>query len=130
MTEKNLLYRKKIIKHLYFSNMLSCADLSDKIHKSLPVTAKLLSNLIEDGWVIETGFAASTGGRRPVMYSLKPDILYVVSVAMDQLITRICVMDMHNRHVTTTELFDLPLQKNPNALATLAEKIDEVVKKS
>ena len=46
--------------------MLSCADLSDKIHKSLPVTAKLLSKLIEDGWVIETGFAASTGGRRPV----------------------------------------------------------------
>jgi predicted NBD/HSP70 family sugar kinase len=130
MTEKNQLYRKKIIKHLYFSNMLSCADLSDKIHKSLPVTAKLLSKLIEDGWVIETGFAVSTGGRRPVMYSLKPDILYVVSVAMDQLITRICVMDMHNRNVTATELFDLPLQKNPNALVTLAEKIDEVVKRS
>jgi len=110
--------------------MLSCADLSDKIHKSLPVTAKLLSKLIEEGWVIETGFAASTGGRRPVMYSLKPDILYVVSVAMDQLITRICIMDMHNRSVTATELFELPLPKNPNALATLAEKIDEVVKRS
>ena len=110
--------------------MLSCADLSDKIHKSLPVTAKLLSKLIEEGWVIETGFAASTGGRRPVMYSLKPDILYVVSVAMDQLITRICIMDMHNRNVTATELFELPLRKNPNALATLAEKIDDVIKKS
>jgi glucokinase-like ROK family protein len=130
MTEKNQLYRKKIIKHLYFSNMLSCADLSDKIHKSLPVTAKLLSNLIEDKWVIETGFAASTGGRRPVMYSLKPDILYVVSVAMDQLITRICVMDMNNSNVTAIELFELPLRKNPTALATLAEKIEEVVKKS
>ncbi|HEY8897905.1 MAG TPA: ROK family protein, partial [Niastella sp.] len=110
--------------------MLSCADLSDKIHKSLPVTAKLLSKLIEEGWVIETGFAASTGGRRPVMYSLKPDILYVVSVAMDQLVTRICIMDMHNRSVTATELFELPLLKNPNALATLAEKIDDVIKRS
>lgn len=130
MTEKNQLYKKKIIKHLYFSNMLSCADLSNKIHKSLPVTAKLLSKLMEDGWVIETGFAASTGGRRPVMYSLKPDILYVVSVAMDQLITRIVIMNVQNKNVTDTAIFELPLPKNPQALATLAEKIDEVIKRS
>jgi predicted NBD/HSP70 family sugar kinase len=130
MTEKNQLYRKKIIKHLYFSNMLSCADLSDKIHKSLPVTTKMLGNLIEEGWVTETGFAASTGGRRAVMYSLKPDVLYVVSVAMDQLITRIAILNMQNNQVTETAFFELPLPKNPQALSTLTEKIDEVISRS
>src|SRR5437660_12657 len=128
MIDKNLLYKKKIVKHLYFSNMLSCADLSDKINKSLPVTAKMLGKLIEEGWVAETGFAASTGGRRPVMYSLKPDIIFVVSVAMDQLITRIAIMDMQNRNVHATEIFELPMPKNPHALASLAEKIDDVIK--
>jgi hypothetical protein len=102
MTEKNQLYRKKIVKHLYFSNTLSCADLSDKINKSLPVTTKMLGKLIEEGWVTEIGFAASTGGRRAVMYSLKPDVLYVVSVAMDQLITRIAILNMQNTQVTAT----------------------------
>ena len=130
MTEKNQLYRKKIIKHLYFSNMLSCADLSDKIHKSLPVTTKMLGKLIEEGWVTETGFAASTGGRRAVMYSLKPDVLYVVSVAMDQLITRIAILNMQNNQVTDTAFFELPLPKNPQALSTLIEKIDEVISRS
>ncbi len=130
MTEKNQLYRKKIIKHLYFSNMLSCADLSDKINKSLPVTTKMLGKLIEEGWVTETGFAASTGGRRAVMYSLLPDILYVVSVAMDQLITRIAILNMQNKQVAATELFELPLLKNPQALDTLTEKIDEVITRS
>ena len=130
MTEKNLLYRKKIIKHLYFSNMLSCADLSDKINKSLPVTTKILGKLIEEGWVTETGFAASTGGRRAVMYSLKSDVLYVVSVAMDQLITRIAILNMQNNQVTDTEIFELPLPKNPQALSALTEKIDEVIKRS
>lgn len=130
MTEKNQLYRKKIIKHLYFSNMLSCADLSDKINKSLPVTTKMLGKLIEEGWVTETGFAASTGGRRAVMYSLKPDILYVVSVAMDQLITRIAILNMQNTQVAATELFELPLLKNPQALETLTEKIEEVITRS
>jgi predicted NBD/HSP70 family sugar kinase len=130
MTEKNQLYKKKIIKHLYFSNMLSCADLSDKINKSLPVTTKMLGKLIEEGWVTETGFAASTGGRRAVMYSMKPDVLYVVSVAMDQLITRIAILNMQNTQVAATELFELPLLKNPQALDTLTEKIDEVITRS
>jgi predicted NBD/HSP70 family sugar kinase len=130
MMEKNQLYRKKIIKHLYFSNMLSCADLSDKINKSLPVTTKMLGKLIEEGWVTETGYAASTGGRRAVMYSLKPDVLYVVSVAMDQLITRIAILNMQNTQVAATELFELPLLKNPQALETLTEKIDDVITRS
>jgi predicted NBD/HSP70 family sugar kinase len=130
MTEKNQLYRKKIVKHLYFSNMLSCADLSDKINKSLPVTTKMLGKLIDEGWVTETGFAASTGGRRAVMYSLKPDVLYVVSVAMDQLITRIAILNMKNAQVTATEIYELPLTRNPQALAMLTEKIEEVINKS
>jgi predicted NBD/HSP70 family sugar kinase len=130
MTEKNQLYKKKIVKHLYFSNTLSCADLSDKINKSLPVTTKMLGKLIEEGWVTETGFAASTGGRRAVMYALKPDVLYVVSVAMDQLITRIAILNMQNNQVTATEIFELPLPRNPQALATLTEKIDEVISRS
>jgi predicted NBD/HSP70 family sugar kinase len=130
MTEKNLLYRKKIIKHLYFSNTLSCADLSDKINKSLPLTAKMLGKLIEEGWVMETGFAASTGGRRPVMYSLKSDVMYTVSVAMDQLITNIAIMDMQNRHVIDTEMVELSLPGNPDALSTLAAHIDDVINRS
>jgi predicted NBD/HSP70 family sugar kinase len=130
MTEKNQLYRKKIIKHLYFSNTLSCADLSVSIEKSLPVTAKILGKLMEEGWVAETGFAASTGGRRAVMYSLKPNILYVVSVAMDQLVTRIAIMDMQNRNVVNTEAFDLPLQQDPQALNTLINKIEDIIQRS
>jgi predicted NBD/HSP70 family sugar kinase len=128
--EKSLLYKRRIIKHLYFGNMLSCADLSDKIHKSIPLTTKMLGKLMEEGMVTETGYAASTGGRRPVMYSLKQDVMYVVSVAMDQLVTQIAILDMQNRNVTDIELFELPLTKNPNAPVALAEKINEIITRS
>jgi predicted NBD/HSP70 family sugar kinase len=128
--EKNLLYKRRIVKHLYFGNMLSCADLSDKIHKSIPLTTKILGKLMEEGMVTETGYAASTGGRRPVMYSLKQDVMYVVSVAMDQLVTQIAILDMQNRNVGDIELFELPLTKNPNAPAALAEKINEIIARS
>jgi predicted NBD/HSP70 family sugar kinase len=128
--EKNVLYKRRIVKHLYFGNMLSCADLSDKIRKSIPLTTKMLGKLMEEGIVTETGYAASTGGRRPVMYSLKQDVMYVVSVAMDQLVTQIAILDMQNRNVTEIELFELPLTKNPNAPTALAEKINEIISRS
>jgi len=121
MREKNLLYKEKIIKELYFSTALSCSDLSTLIKTSLPLTTKMLNELIRDNDIAETGYAPSTGGRRPQMYSIRPDRMYTVAVAMDQLFTRIVIMDMHRRPVSAPEKIELHLTKNPRALETLAE---------
>lgn len=130
MGEKTQSFRKRIIKLLYFENMLSCADLSIKINKSLPLTTKMLTELIKEGSVIENGFAASTGGRRPIMYSLKPNLMYVVAVSMDQLITRIVIMDLQNRYITEIEKFELPLHNNRQALSQLTQKIKAYISRS
>src|SRR5690606_28351895 len=95
MTAKNNLYKKKIINNLYFSKLLSCAEISNKIEKSLSLTTKILNELVKEGYVVETGHAPSSGGRRPQMYALRPDFMYTVAVAMDQYITRLAVMDMN-----------------------------------
>lgn len=130
MTGKSSLYRKRIINHLYFSGKLSCAEVSEKIEKSLSLTTKILNELVEEGYVIETGYAPSSGGRRPLMYSLRPDIVYIVSVAMDQFVTRIVVMDMQNRHVGKIELLELNLANEADALIILSHKINEAITKS
>ncbi len=127
MAGKTQLYRKRIVNHLYFSRMLSCAEVSERIEKSLSLTTKLLNELVEEGYVIETGHAPSSGGRRPQMYSLKPDIMYTVSVAMDQFVTRLVVMDMQNRHIGKMESIELSLAGNPGALDIITDKINEVI---
>jgi predicted NBD/HSP70 family sugar kinase len=127
MSAKKLLFKRKIIRQIYFSGTLSCSELSWKIKKSLPLTTKLVNELIEEGYVVETGYAPSTGGRRPIMFSLKPDVLYIVSVALDQFVARIAIMDLQNNFVSPIEKLELPLPKNPQALAVLAEKIDKVI---
>lgn len=130
MSEKKLLYKKKIIRQLYFAQSLSCAALSLGIKKSLPLTTKILNDLIELGQVLEKGQAPSTGGRRPAMYSLVPGVFNIISVAMDQFVTRIAIMDAQNKMVIKTERFELPLKDNPEALSILTQKINEVVQKS
>ena len=89
MADKQTVYKRKLIKNLYFQKVLSCADISMLTNKSIPFATKFLNELIADGRVLETGFANSTGGRRAQTYSLKPDLGYIVCIAVDQLITTI-----------------------------------------
>jgi len=128
--EKNTMNAQQVISQLYFGKTLSCSELSERIDKSLPVTAKILGELINEGYVIESGFAESTGGRRPLKYSLKPDIMYTVSVAMDQFVTSIAILNMHNENVTEIKRCELPLANNDKALETLAKEIDEYINAS
>lgn len=127
MATKHSAYRKKIINNLYFSKMLSCAEVSEKIGKSLSLTTKILAELIEGGYVVETGYAPSSGGRRPQMYALKPDIMYTVAVAMDQFVTKLAVVNMHNQYVGQVETLELNLAKDGDTLHKLIAKIEQVI---
>ncbi len=123
MSLKKNAYKKNIINHLYFAKALSCAELSERTGKSLPLTTKILNELIKEHYITETGFAPSSGGRRPLTYSLRPDVLFVVAVSMDQFVTRIAIMDMNNNYVTPIEKIDLPLSNNKAALDILTQSI-------
>ena len=126
--EKKSRYKRKIIKELYFSQVLTCAELCLKTGKSFPLITKLLDELVAEGTVVETGFAPSKGGRRPLTYALTTDVLYVVSVAMDQFVTRLAIMDMQNNRIVPDEKLELPLPNNPQALSQLCEKINHLLK--
>src|SRR5688500_16074754 len=130
MIAKNAFYKRKIIKQLYFGRSYSCAQISIAIDKSLPLTSRILNELIQEGYVVETGLAASSGGRRPTTYSLKQDVLFVIAVAMDQYITRIAFMDMGNAFVTKIEKFEIPLPGNENALSVLTNSIKQFISQS
>ncbi len=127
---KKAFYKGLLFRELYFSGHLSCADLSERIGKSIPFTMKVLMELIAEGYIKESGYAPSSGGRRPVTYSIIPDTIYIVSVAMDQLVTRISIMDSENRHISDVKKFELPLLNNPGAPSQLADRIIEVIAES
>jgi predicted NBD/HSP70 family sugar kinase len=56
--------------------------------------------------------------------------MYIVSVAMDQFVTKIAIMDMQNNFVSAIEKIVLPLPDNPKALQILVEKIAVVISQS
>jgi len=130
MTAKKSLLINKILRELYYEDNLSCVDLSKRIHKSFPITADLIEELQEASLLIENGYAPSTGGRRPITYSIRKDVMFLVSVAMDQFVTKIAIMDMQNNFVLPIKKIELPLAGNPRAADLLEEAISGMISMS
>ncbi|OQP57279.1 sugar kinase [Niastella vici] len=130
MFSKTGLYKRKILKELCFGNVLSGAEISLRIEKSLPLTVRMLGELITEDLIEEKGYAPSSGGRRPQMYALKPGKMYVVSVAMDQFVTRIGLIDMYSCDIIYTEKISLPLLNNRDALGLLADQLNRFIDNS
>lgn len=127
---KNNNLKNKILKQLFFNQSLSCLDLSEQVNKSIPFVTKVINEMIEENIVIEDGYAPSSGGRRPLMYSLKPNEMFIVSVAMDQLTTRITIIDSLNNYVKPLETYELLLKDNDNAIPQLIEYIKDYIQRS
>lgn len=126
---KQSLLKSSILKELYFLRHASCAELSEKTGKSFPLIQKQINEMVEDDLLEESGLAPSTGGRRPAMYGLKAQSMYTVSIAMDQYITRISVLDTNNKIIYSKEL-ECPLANSEGILKTLYENTEEVIKSS
>ncbi|HAL82293.1 MAG TPA: sugar kinase [Mucilaginibacter sp.] len=122
--------KNMIIKCLYFDKAMSCAELSELFDKSIPSIAKALNELIEEGFVVEQGYAPSSGGRRPLMYAINASAMYILAIAMDQLSTRIQLVDLLNHPVSDFVMFELKLSNNADALDQLAENINKYINNS
>ncbi|WP_248282137.1 ROK family protein [Mucilaginibacter robiniae] len=94
---------------MYYNKTLSSSDISNYIGKSIPHAIKVLNELIKEGYVIEKGYASSSGGRKPLQYSLIPDTHYIVSVAMSQFYIQIGILDMNNCFVAEIVQHELKL---------------------
>ncbi len=87
-----------------------------------------MNTLLKDGYAIEHGLAPSTGGRRPVKYLLnKKKKKYIVSVAMDQFVSRSTIYNLLNEPVISETSVALPLKENPNALDELTNFINTTI---
>jgi predicted NBD/HSP70 family sugar kinase/phage FluMu protein Com len=97
---KVLISNSETIKCLYYNKLLTSADVSNYIGKSIPYAIKVLNDLKKEGLVEEMGLANSSGGRKPLNYSLATDSFYLVSIAMDQFSARMVVVDLNNNFVS------------------------------
>jgi predicted NBD/HSP70 family sugar kinase len=119
--------KNMIVKRLYFDKAMSCAELSELFDKSIPSIAKAVNELIKEGFVVEQGYAPSSGGRRPLMYAINAKAMFILAVAMDQLSARIQLFDLQNNPVADMATVELKLHNNDQALPNLVDSLNNYI---
>ncbi len=126
--EKGQRLRADVIKCLYYKKALSLTELSKLTNKSLPLVTSIVNALIGEGYVLEQGFAPSTGGRRALNYLLNPNHKkYIVAVAMDQLITRLTIYDLSSSSVIPIQLLEFDITDEANNADHLIQFIKDSI---
>ena len=110
--------KKKILELLYHHNLLSGTVISAKIGISLPTTLALLTELSELNFVENYGTGVSRGGRKPNMFRLCNESIYIIACELGRYEAKMTIYNSHNQPVTSIVYFETNIDDNE-----LVEKI-------
>ena len=98
--------KKKILHLLYQHQTLSGTSISSKIGVSFPTALTLLNELSELKFVETFGTGVSSGGRKPNMYRLSNNSIYVIACELGRYKAKMTIYDSHNQPVTSILTFE------------------------
>lgn len=119
--------KKSIIKRLTLSGEATIAELCKETDFSIPTVTKIISELIEEGIVFETGKVGTAGGRRPSQYGINPGACYYLGVEVKRNSITIGIQDFNNNFVKLTEKIAYTLDNTRESLSSLCSIINQFV---
>ena len=110
---KKFLSKKQIIKFLYRHGILSSAELTRLIRLSTPTTLSYLNELVDEGYIENRGKGDSIGGRRPNMYGLVKNSVYVLGVEIGRKAIKIGLFNNELEKIAgvTHEVHNIPTDR-------------------
>jgi predicted NBD/HSP70 family sugar kinase len=118
--------KKKILRVLYREGSVSGPELNKQLGVSLPTTLTLLSDLMGEGLVVSLGAGVSTGGRKPSMYGISGNSLYVIVCDMGRYAAKMAVFNAHNKRVTPLKPIDTHID-DPELVEKLYTAAEELI---
>lgn len=109
---KKYVQKIQILNLLYKHDSLSGTSISSKIGVSLPTALAMLGELVENKFVESCGTGASRGGRKPVLFRLLNNSIYVIACELGRYEARIVIYDAHNQPVSTIGIFETNIDDN------------------
>jgi predicted NBD/HSP70 family sugar kinase len=90
--------KEKSLKQLYvlISELgpISKSDLIEHTGLTQTTCSRLIEELINLNLIIESGFGESSGGRKPHLYEIKPDVFHLIGIDISRTYTKILLMDL------------------------------------
>lgn len=125
--QKLLMLKKSIIKRLSMVGEATIAELSAELAFSIPTVTKIISELVSEDIVFETGKVGTAGGRRPKQFGINPSACYYLGVEVNRYSVSIGIQDSKNNFIKLTENIDYKLENNRESLDELCNLINRFV---
>jgi len=109
---KQSIYKHRLIKHLFNLGPSSVSTLCEIMDMSTPSILKLLTALIDEGWIEKKGYGISIGGRRPDLYCLKDKKIQILCIDIELFHTKIAIIDNNYNFVLDVKTILLPISKS------------------
>lgn len=126
-SSKSSVLKKKVIQYLILSGESSIADISKEIEMSVPTTTKLVMDLLEDGFILDSGKQNTAGGRRPNVYGINPESGYFVGVDVHRKRILMATIDFNGKMIDEATHTAYQLENTPEALDELCTVINAYI---
>ena len=127
---KKHLLKIKIIKYLYIKGAKSNTDICNRFSISSPTSMTLINELMTEGLVEKQGRGNSLGGRKPDLYGLRDNSLFVLSIAMERFKTQMAIFDNNNNNITGTQDFPIWVSSDLSAVDQMYEYASNLINSS
>ena len=122
--------QKGIIKQCIRSGACSIAEFSRNLGISVPTATKIVSGLIEDGFLQDCGKVGTSGGRRPNTFGLNPDAGYFVGVDIARQHFHIAISDFKGEIRFYIQDIPFVLEANAESFRGMCRQIRQQVSAS
>lgn len=121
--------RATVLRRLYFDGPVSRLDLAASTGLSPATVGNVISELIRDRVVIETGQLDSNGGRPAVLVTVNPAHATVIGVDVGETGAAIELFDLNLKKLTSVEKpLRLPRESPQLLVALIAKGVNELIK--
>ncbi|MBD0383590.1 ROK family protein [Paenibacillus sedimenti] len=119
---------KEIYERICRQTTISKTELLDQSGMTVSTMTRLLDELTSQGLILESGFGASTGGRRPILYEKNPRYAYVFGLEISRTLSKLVLVDLGMNKLDST-IWNMTAEMTPDVLIRLiADEVERMLK--
>ena len=126
-TSKSALAKRDILRLCITHEESSISFFSKTLGISVPTVTKLISELKEDGFILDEGKIGTSGGRRPSIFGLNPNAGYFVGIDVARHHFHIAITDFKGNMLKYIEDIEFVLESNSGSFRQMCRMVQDNV---
>jgi predicted NBD/HSP70 family sugar kinase len=116
--------RSAILDLIRSSGQVSRPELSERSGLTEATISKIVRTLLDEGFIVEAGYATSTGGKRPTLLELNTTSRYAVGITLDVAHIVYVLCDLSGRQVDTMSSEGIGVSSAAQVMKRVGEELE------